>query len=121
MGWLSNFTAWLANVFNALGGLFRSLWQWLLTKLYLLVAPLIAILKLVYDFCRSIINLVVAKIQALASLPDQGGANFGSSMQLLNCVVPVDETFAMLALLFTLAIGFQIIATIRGIKQTVLF
>lgn len=113
--------AWLSNIFSALGAFFKSMNEWILSKLYLLVLPFVGVLKLVYDFCRSCVDAVVDMMTSLGTGFSQTSFSVPGVVSFVNAFFPVDEIFLSATLLFTFFCGCQIIATIRGIKQTILF
>jgi hypothetical protein len=118
--WLTSLTAWLGNACNVLNNFLKASTQWLLSKLYLLILPFVGVLKLVFDFCRSCIDGVVSFIQGLGE-GFHSAVSFPAVISFVNSWFPVDEILISSAALFTFFVACQLIATIRGIKQTLLF
>lgn len=121
-GWIGTFTSWLGSLVSLVDRGFKALMRSLVNKLYLIVAPAVAVCKLIFDFIKETINLVIDKIESFSSFSASGGGLTAiDAIQFVNYAFPIDETLLSLSLLFTFFIGCQIIASIRGIKQTILF
>ena len=119
MGWLSSLTSWLSNAFNVLAGVGRTITHWVMNRLYLLVIPLISGLKLIYDFLRELLGLVIEKLNSLGAMSAEIG--LPDYITFVNAYFPIDTLFSVLLVLFTLWIGCLVISAIIKIKQAVLF
>jgi hypothetical protein len=121
MGWLSETFTWWTNSLSVLGAFFKASTQWLMSKFYLLILPFFAVLKLVFDLCRATIDTVVAALHGMGAGFHSAGLSLPAAISFVNFFFPVDEILISASGLLTFFVGCQIIATIRGIKQTILF
>lgn len=118
--WLTELTGFLSNVYGVLAGALRTCFAFLVNHIYLLFLPAIAGLKLIYDFFCAVWGLVLDKLLSVPAF-DSGTVTFPSVLGLINSVYPIDETLAALAALFAFFVICHVIATLRGVKQTILF
>lgn len=120
LGWLTQLTSFLSSLFKASSDFSGSFAKFLLNHVFLLVLPGIGIIKLVYDFARSCIDRVVLSLSGFQAF-DSGEAALPAVISFVNFFFPIDAVFLSVTLLFTFFLTCQLIATIRGIKQTILF
>ena len=124
MGWLSVLCNFFINAFASLNAVLKSAFHFMMERLYLMVLPLIMALKGVYDFVRILVDSIISSMQGMDSVSGGGGglaATGTDIVSFVNYAFPLDEILQGLIVLFTFWIGCHVIATIRGIKQTILF
>jgi hypothetical protein len=118
---LAKLTGFFLNIWSVLEELFKKLFIFLIQHLYMMLVPGIMFLKMVYDLCRAVTNIVINLLHSLGDGFDNGSLSLPDLISFVNYFFPIDEIFVTTALLFTFFVGCQTIATIRGIKQTILF
>jgi hypothetical protein len=96
-----------------------------LNRLYILIAPILAIAKSIYDFVSTLLGKIREKLLSfdIQSLTMDDGA-FGTGLDFLaffNSFLPLEELFAWAVVLLLFWGICLLVRTIKGVKQTVAF
>ncbi len=118
--WLTKLTSWFLGVFQTSNLFFETCLKALMGKLYLLFLPLIAIIKMVYDFNRALTNKIIDLMNSLEgfSLGDMPDVNF---ITWINYWFPLDTLLNVGLMVITFAIVCLKIRFMLKLKKIILF
>ncbi len=120
MGWLGKLTSWLLGAFQVGHAFLETCLKAMMGKLYLLFLPLIAVIKMIYDFNRALTNKIIALMNSvegysLESIPD---SNF---ITWVNYWFPLDTLMNVILMVITFAIACLKIRFMLKLKKIILF
>lgn len=121
---MRSFFSWIANALRALGNIISAGMNWLVNHLWAVIAPIALALKTAYEFCVSLINNIIEKVQAI-TVPEIGELSITGylleGLQFMNSFMPISEFVALVLATVSFWIACMAFRALKGIKETVLF